>query len=110
MNAENSADTPASHNPKRTEEATNEISHDLTEERIKTNLGALNKQISTLTQLLNQLIQESSERNSSTADTRTQQTQSRPSPSREAGSSGALPAREIGSAGPAPDIHTRSFE
>ena len=67
QSAGNAVDTPASRNPKR-----NEISHDLIEERIKANLGPPNEQISVVTQLLNQLIQESSVRNSPTADTRTQ--------------------------------------
>ena len=57
------------------------------------------EQLSTLTQLLNQLIRERSAGNFSTAITRIQQTHARGSPSQEAGASGALPAKEIGSMG-----------
>ena len=99
VSAESTADTPASHNPKRTEEATKGTSHELIKERIKVNLRPPNEQIITLTRLLNQLIQESSALNSPMAKTRTQQDQSRRSPSREAANSRALPAREIGSTG-----------
>ena len=99
VSAENIADTPASRNSERIEEATNRILNDVIEERIKTNLRPLNEQIYSLTQLLNQFIQESSARNSPTADTRTQQTQSIRSPSNEAGTSRVLPASAIGSTG-----------
>ena len=56
MNVEGTADTPASLNPERIEDPNKEISHKLLEERIMVMLGPLNEQISTLTQLLNQLI------------------------------------------------------
>ena len=54
--------------------------------------------------MLNQLIQESSAPNSLTARPRSHQTQSRHSPSGEAGTSGTLPRSAIGSTGIQPDI------
>ena len=60
VRAGNAADTSAPRNLERIGEPNNETLHELTEERIKTNLGPLNKQINTLTQLLNRLIQENS--------------------------------------------------
>ena len=109
VSTEKTAGTPASRNPERTEEATNGISPELIEERIKANLGPLNEQISALTQLLNQLIKESSGRNSPTADTRTQQTQSRLSSSREAGTSGAPQTRGTLCTGSPLDNHCALF-
>ena len=103
VNAENTVNASASSDPERVETPANRISHDLIEEIIKAHLGPLNEKISTLTQLLNQLIQESSACNSPTADTRTQQTQARRSPGHEIGTSRALPAREKGSPGYPPD-------
>ena len=64
VSAENNANFSQPCNPERTEEPINEISHELIKDRIKANLGLLNEQISTLTQLLHQLIQEFSARNS----------------------------------------------
>ena len=84
VSAENTADAPATRNLERAEETVNGVSPDLIEEKIKANIESLNEQLSTLTQLLNQLIQESSVRNSPTAGPRTQQTQPRRSPRNEA--------------------------
>ena len=66
---QNPANTPATRGPKIAEEPINGVSKDLIEERIKANLDPLNTHLSTSTQLLNQLIQESSARDSPTADT-----------------------------------------
>ena len=102
--AQNITNVSASSKPEHIGEPTNGILHHLIEEETKANLGPLNEQISTfLTRLLNQLIQESSARNSPTADTRTMQTRARRSPSTEVGISRALPATEIGSTSSPPD-------
>ena len=103
---QNPAITPATRDPKIAEEPINGVSKDLIEERIKANLDPLNAHLSTSTPLLNQLIQESSARDSPTADTCTQQTQSRHSPSHEAGSSKALPASTTGNTGFPADTKT----
>ena len=58
VGAENTVDTSAPRDSERIEEPNNGISHELIEEKIKANLGPLNKQLSTLTQLQYQLIQE----------------------------------------------------
>ena len=107
VNAENTADTSASRDPELIKEPTNGILHEFIDIRIKANLGPLNEEISALTQLRNQLIQERPARNSPTADTLTQQTQSRRSPSQEAETSRveAFPAREIWSTGFPLDKH-----
>ena len=99
VSAETSGNTSAPGNPERIEKPDNEIPHELIKERIMANLGLLNEQIPTLTQLLNQLIQQSSTRNSATADTRTQQTQARRPPSHESGTSRALPEKNFESTG-----------
>ena len=52
MKAKNTVKTSALRDPERIEEANNEISHELIEEKIKVNLGPLNEQASTLTQLI----------------------------------------------------------
>ena len=101
--AQNITNVSASSKPEHIGEPTNWIPHHLIEEGTKANLGPLNEQISTLTRLLNQLIQESSARNSPTADTRTMQTRARRSPSTEVGISRALPATEIWSTSSPPD-------
>ena len=103
ISTHDTANTCGSRNSERIEETTNEISHELIEEKIKANLEPLKEKIPTLTQLLDQLILESSARTSPTVDTRSQQTRTRRSPSHEAGTSRALPAREIGSRGSPPD-------
>ena len=77
VSAEKTNYTSALRDPERIEESTNGIAYELMEERIKANLKLLNKQIYTLTQLLNQFIQKVSARNSPTAVTRTQQTLAR---------------------------------
>ena len=83
----------------RVQEPINGVSPDRIEERIKANLEPLNEQMSTLTQLLNQLFQGNSARNSPAANTHTQQTQSRLSPSKEARTSTTLPENAIGGTG-----------
>ena len=75
MNAKNTADAPAARFLESAEETVNGVSPDLIEERIKAKLELLIEQISTLTQLLNQLIQENSAHNSPTAGPRTQMIQ-----------------------------------
>ena len=56
--AEDTGDAPAARDSKRAEETVHEVLLYLIEERIKANLEPFYEQISTLTQLLNQLIQE----------------------------------------------------
>ena len=51
----------------RIDKASTEFSSDLIEERVKANLEPLHEQISTLTQLMNKLIQDNSTRTNSTA-------------------------------------------
>ena len=101
---ENTTNTCASGDPKRFEEPTHGISHELKGEKIKANWGPLSEQITTLTQLLEYLIQQSSARNFPTEDARTQPTQARHSFSHEAGTSRALLAKDIGSTGFPPSI------
>ena len=105
MSAENTAGGSALRDPERIEGPDDGILHELIEEGIKANLRPLIDQLSTLTQLLNLLIQESATCNSPTADTHTQRTHVRRSSSREARASRALPAREIGGTGSPPDTY-----
>ena len=83
-------------------EPINGVSPDLTEESINANLEPLNE-ISALTHLLKQLIQENSARNSPMVGLYTQQKQSRHSPSQEAETSRASPATATGNMGFPPD-------
>ena len=76
LGTENTAATPTTREPEQAEEPTNGISHDLIKERIRANLNPLNDQISRLTQVLKQLIQEISARNIPAADTVESLTQS----------------------------------
>ena len=99
VGAENTTKSPPSRDPEGSNEPTNGISHDLIEEIIKAYLGTLHEQISKLSQPLNQLIQENSARNYSTAITCFQQRQSRHSPSHETETSRAVPVREISNTG-----------
>ena len=85
--AKNSTKSPTLSDLKRIKEPRNGILQELIEKRITVNLGTLKEEISNLTQLLNQLIRESSARHSPTVDTRTQQTQARRSSSIEVGTS-----------------------
>ena len=103
VSAENTTDTSAPRNPEHIEESNNGLLHQLNNKRIKANLGPLKEQIPTLTQLLNDLIQQSPARNSPTADIRTQQTQAKRSPNHESRTSRASPAGLIGNTGSPPD-------
>ena len=86
MNVENTADAPVARDSESVDEPINGVLPDLSKEGIKGNLEPLNEEISTLTQLLNQLIKKNSPRNSPTAGPRNQQTQPRHySPSNEIG-------------------------
>ena len=67
VNAESTADGPVARDAERAEDFINGVSPDSIEEKIKANLESLSEQTSTLTQLLNQLIQESLARNFPTA-------------------------------------------
>ena len=60
VNDESTTDAPAAHDSEKVDKPINGVLPDLIEERIKANLELLNKQVSTLTQLLNQLIQDNS--------------------------------------------------
>ena len=84
MNVENTANLPAARNPVRAEETVNRVSPDLIEDKIKANLEPENEQLSTLTELVNQLIQESLASNFLTVGPGTQQTQPRSSLRKEA--------------------------
>ena len=96
LNAGNIADAPTARDSKNVGEPINGVWPDVIEERIKANLEPLNEQISTLTQLLNQLIQENSACNSPTGGPRTHRTQSEHSPSGEVGTSRTLPGSVSG--------------
>ena len=74
MNAESSIDAPVAHDSERADELITRVSPDVIVENIKANLEPLNEQISTLTQLLIQLIHENLARNSPTKGPRTQRT------------------------------------
>ena len=88
---------PEMRNPDQTGKPTNWITDHLFDERIREQLGPLNEQTSTLPQLLNQLIQENSARNTPTADTGAQQRQSRCSPRNQLGTSRFPPENAMGS-------------
>ena len=77
VNAENSVDAHELCDAERADETSTAVSPNLLEERIKSNLEPRNAQISILSQLLNQLIQDNSARDSLTAGPRTHQRQSR---------------------------------
>ena len=77
VNAENNADAPTARDLERAEEPINGFSPDLIDEKMKANVKPLNEQISTLSQLLNQLVQENSARNTPTVGPRIHETQSR---------------------------------
>ena len=102
VSAENTTDTSTPRNQEGIKKPNKGISHKLIEERIKANLGPLNEQISTLNQLLNQLTQERSARNSQAADIHTQLAQPRRSSSSETGTSRALSGKRFGSMGSPP--------
>ena len=80
VNAEHSGDAPVARDSKRADEPITRVSPDLIEEKIKANFEPLTEQISTLTQLLNQLTQENSTRISPTAGPSTHRTQTRTLP------------------------------
>ena len=81
------------------------VSTDLTDKKIKVRKETLNAQISTLTQLLNQLIQDNSARNSPTTGPRTQRKQREPAHCK-IGTSKALPETATGSTGSPLDMVT----
>ena len=92
LKAVNSADAhPEALIVERADEPITRVSPDLIEERIKVNSEPLNDEISMLTQLVNQLIQENSARSSPTAGPRNHRTKSGLSPS---GACGSLERRQ----------------
>ena len=99
MNAENTTGASAGRDPENVDETFNGVSPNVIEERIKANLQPLNERISTLIELLNQLVKETLARNSATAGPRAQQTQSRPSFSSELGTSRTPSGSANGSTG-----------
>ena len=103
VNAENTTDAPEACDTDSADEPITAVSPDLIDEKIKANLEPLSAQISTLTQLLKQLIQDNSARNSPIAGPRTHWTQPGHSPDSEVGTSRTLPGTEIGSTGFLPD-------
>ena len=68
-------------------------------ERVKANVKPMNLQISTLTHLINRLIQDNSALNSPTVGSPTQCTQREPSTGSQVGNSRVLPGTVIGSTG-----------
>ena len=68
LNPENILDASEGFNREKTSETVTEVFPDLIHEKIRANLEPLNAQISTLTQLLDQLIQDNSARTIPTAD------------------------------------------
>ena len=99
VNTENTADTPEVRDAEKADKPITENSPDQIEEGIRANLEPVNAQISTLTQLLTQLIQNKSARNSSTVGPRTHRTQPGHSLDSDMGISRTLPGTTIGSTG-----------
>ena len=97
VNAKNTTDAPAARDLEKVDVCIKGVSPDLIEERIKANLEPLNEQISTLIELLNQLIQKK------TRHIIPHQTQSRHSPSGEERTVRTLPGSASGSMGVLPD-------
>ena len=91
VNAENTADNPEARNSETASEPNIGVWPDLMEERIKANLESLNAQISALTHLLSQLIQDNSAGNSPTAGSLTKCTHTELSPGSEVRTYRALP-------------------
>ena len=108
VNAGSTADDPEARDPARVDEPITDVSLGLIQERIKANLETLKVQISTLIQLLTQLIQDNSARNSPTAGPRTHRTQPEPSPGSGVKTSRALPRTAICSTGSPLDIWDRN--
>ena len=80
------------------------VSTELMEEGIRANSEYLNVQISTLTQLLNQRIQDNSAKSTPTSGPHTHRPQAEPSFSREFGTGGVLPGTTLGVTGLPLDI------
>ena len=78
VNTENTIEASEAPNAESTSETITRISSDLNEERIEASLKPLSAQILTLTQLLNQLIQENSAKTNSTAGRCTHRPQTEP--------------------------------
>ena len=78
VSVENTADAPEARDSELAVEPITGFSPDMIEEKIKVKFEPLNAQISALTQLLNQLIQGNSERNSPTTGFRNYCTQPEP--------------------------------
>ena len=97
VNTENSGGALVRRGSNRADEPITGVSSNLIEEGTKANLELLNEQISTLIQLLNQLIQGNSACKSPTAVHRTQRAQTGSSPGSEFGISRTLPGTAIGS-------------
>ena len=103
VNAEDTADASEARDSKKAGEPNIGVSPELIEEKIKENLEPQSAQISTLTQLLNHLIQDNSAHNYPTPGPLTQPTQPEISPGSEVGASRALPRTSIGSTTSLPD-------
>ena len=96
VNTKNTTDESEALGAAEIDGTTNGFSLELIEQRIRAQLEPLNAQISKLTQLLNQLIQDNSAMTTPTAGPRTHRPQARPSFKREVGTSRAQPDTVIG--------------
>ena len=98
VNIENRYNAPKVRDIDRTEETINGVSTELIEETVRAKLDHLKPQISTLTQLLNQLNQDNSGKGRGV-----HRPHAEPSFSRETGTSRTLPVTTIGVTGLSPD-------
>ena len=94
VNAENTANAFETYEAEKNSANSKKISTELIEERIRANLKPLSEQISTLTQLLNQVIQDNSAQTTPTAGSRTHRPQTGPSLNREIETSRISPQQE----------------
>ena len=103
INIENLTDASKTCGTKEFEKSISRISPELIEEGMRTNLKHFNVQISTLTQLLNELIQDNFAKTTQAAGLRTHRLQAGPLFNREIGASGTSPDTAIGRKGLSPD-------
>ena len=98
-NTGNTIDATATRGIEKIDGRTNQISPELNQTRIRTNLEPTNEQYSTLTQLLNQLIQQNLTKTNPTAGPRTHCQQAGHSIIMEAGTSSTMSDKIIGCTG-----------
>ena len=95
LNTESTIDASKTRNAERTGKTTTGVLSDMIKERIRTNLEPLNAQISTLIQLLHQLIRENSVKITPRLGTRTHGPQTQILLSRETRTSRTLPGKPL---------------